>query len=290
MKKLLSFLLLCTICAGFSLIISCNGNGKIDSKKQKKWNYDLNSYSGLIAAKDGLLNTKPWDEELFDTLLIQTYSNQNYDAIDYNEAFNIYDGIFKGGAHMVLTAVDSTMKTSVYNNLDYWKKISTQIASKTAEYQKIYGALESPNPNLQTVDDMIQQYKTVLSLSRSTFSQTPKSISRYTGSYQSTEDKIKNNRYWKDYFSKNSEINKGISEFPQRVKAAQNLYYSNLKDLIIKRAEQDNVTKQQLSRAISRYQSITTSSEQSLRDELGAFLMKYQSSESQEESNDSFWR
>ena len=74
------------------------------------------------------------------------------------------------------------------------------------------------------------------------------------------------------------------------MKVAQNLYYSNLKDLIIKRAEQDNITKQQLSRAIGRYQSITSSSEQSLRDELGAFLMKYQSSESQEESNDSFWR
>lgn len=290
MKKLVSFLLFCTICAGFSLIVSSCGNGKIDSKKKKKWDYDLNSYSGLVAAKDGLLDTKPWDEALFDTLLVKTYSNQNYDAIDYNEAFNIYDGIFKGGAHMVLTAVDSTMKTSVYNNLDYWGRLSKLIANKTAEYKKIYGALESPNANLQTVDDMIQQYQTVLSLSKSSFGQTPHSISKYTVSYQPTEDRIKNNKYWKTYFCKNSEINQGISEFPQRVRAAQSRYYGELKDLIIKRAEQDNITKQQLSRAINRYQSITSSSEQSMRDELGTFLMRYQSNETQEESNDSFWR
>lgn len=290
MKKLLSILSLCTLCTGLSPLVSCGGNNKIDPTIKDEWKYDFNSYEGLVAATDELMSSKPWDEELFKTLLDQTYSNQNYGAIDEYEAFNVCDGILKGSAHMVLTAVDSTMKTSVYNKLDYWKKLSTLIASKTAEYQILYSELENPNANLQTVDDMIQQYQTVLGLSKSTFAQTPSHITRYTGSYQPIEDKIKGNKYWKTYFSKNSEINRGISEFPQRVKAARSNYYRDLKNQIINRAKQGNITKQQLGRAISRYQSITSSSERSLCDELGTFLMRYQSSESQQESNDSFWR
>lgn len=288
MKKIFDILLLCTLCAGPSLFVSCN-NGKI-APKVIKWKYDFNSYPGLVAAKDGLLNTRPWDENLFDTLLITTYSNQIYEAIDYNEAVNIYNGIFKGGANMVLTAVDSTMKTSVYNELDYWKKLSSQIAAKTAEYQKIYGALESPNANLLTVDNMINQYYAVLKLSESTFEKTPTRIERYSIIYQPTEDKIKNNKYWKDYFCNNSKIKRGISEFPQRIMKAQSRYYRDLKDKIMERAQSDNITKQQLKDAVDRYQKVTSDSEQSMREELNSFLLLYQEEESQEVSNDLFWR
>lgn len=288
MKKDFVVLLFCALCAGSLFLVSCK-DGKV-AHSVKKWKYDFNSYPGLVAAKDGLLNTKPWDENLFDTLLVTTYSNQNYGAIDYNEAFNIYDGIFKGGANMVLTAVDSTMKTSVYNKLDYWKTLSSQIASKTAEYQKIYGALESPNANLQTVDDMIKQFFSVLDLSKSTFGKAPTHIERYSISYQPTEDKIKSNKYWKDYFCHNSAIKQGISEFPQRVNTARSHYYRELKDKIMERAESDNITKEQLAGAISRYQGITSGSEQSMRDELASFLMRYKEEESQVVSNDSFWR
>lgn len=289
MKRFFNIMLLYTICVFVSLFVSCNGNGKIDHAN-KKWNYDLNSYPGLVAAKDGLLNTRPWDEELFDTLLIKTYSNHNYEAIDYNEAFNIYDAIFKGAAYVVLTSVDSIMKTPVYNNIDYWQRLSYEIADKTAEYQKIYGALESPNSNLQKVDDMIQQYKNVLKLSKSTFFMKPRQIAAYNVSYKPTEERIKNNKYWNTYFSNNNEIKRGISEFPKRQKIARNRYYTDLMDEIITRAKQENITKEQLNNAVNGFLSVSSSSEQFQRDSLGLFLMGYESDESQEVSNDLFWR
>lgn len=289
MKRFFDIMLIASICVFVLLFVSCDGNGKIAHVK-KKWSYDLNSYPGLVSAKDGLLNTKPWDEELFDTLLIKTYSNHNYEAIDYNEAFNIYDAIFKGAAHMVLTSVDSIMRTSVYKNIDYWQRLSYEIANKTAEYQKIYGALESPNSNLQTVDDMIRQYKNILKLSKSTFIQTPRQISAYNVSYKPIEERIKNNRYWNEYFSNNAEIRLGISEFPKRQKAARERYYTELMDEIIIRAREENITKEQLNNAINVFLSVSSSSEQFQRDSLGLFLMGYESDDSQEVSNDLFWR
>lgn len=276
--------------AGIAAFSSCGGNGRITPPSHSR-KYDLNSYPGLLDAVDGLLGAKKWDEQLFDKILTSTYSNHNYEIIGYSEAFSILDAVFKGGSHYVYTAVDSTMRCQTYRNLDEWSHLSKAIAAKTVEYKVNYGGLESPNADLSKVDDMIAQYYEVKRLSQSSFRITPKAVTAYSGGYKETEDCIKSNRYWNTYFSNNIEIQQGISEFPDRLSIARGDYYMELRNLIMTRAREDNVTKSQLGEIIKRFNKITDSSKDgSSRQALAEFLMNYESNASQVESADPFWR
>ncbi len=287
MKKIIPPISLLVLIANTVLVCSCN-DSKItrDTKKQ----IPLNSYSDLLNAKKQLEFSRPYDIHLFDTLLSATYSKYNYQVIDYSEAFSVYDGIFKEGAYHVWHSLDSTMKTTKYNGLSYWMNLSKTIASRTAEYQKLFEALESPNPNLQRADSMITNYEKVLSLSKSTFGKTPNRIVPYDISYTLTEDKIKNNPFWQVYFRHNTELNQNISEFPNRLKSARYNYYNELKDLIIKRAGEDVPTASQLSYAVRRFNDMTTNDNQAARTELNEFFESYVEPEDQEPSNNSFWQ
>lgn len=287
MKKI-SLYMLFALCASVIMMSSCGNDSKIKPSKTKS--LPLNSYSDLLSAKKLLEMSRPYDIQLFDTLLSATYSNYNYQVIDYNEAFSVLDGIFKEGAYHVWHSVDSTMKTSTYNRLSYWKELSKTIAARTAEYQKLFGALESPNPNLKRTDEIISNYETVLRLSRSSFVQTAERITPYSLRYEPTENRIKSNPFWQNYFCQNAELKQNISEFPSRIKSSRYKYYNQLKDLIIQRAKGDCPTENQLSIVVRRFNDMTTSDNQSARSELNQFFASYTEAENQEPSNKSFWQ
>lgn len=286
MNKLSSLLLLpLCICIFF---VACLDDTKIQNTSTL--NIPLNSYSDLLKAKDLLGKSRPYDTLLLDKLLSSTYSNFNYEVIDYNEAFSVLDGVFKEGAYYVWQSLDSTMKTPQYNNLSYWKGLSKMIASRTAEYQKLFGSIESPNPNLQKADSMIGQYYYVLKLSKSTFGLTAKRITPYSVDYKSTEQLIKSGSFWAIYFRHNKEIQDNLNSFPSRAAKARNKYYNDLKDLIIKNANLDHPTSSQLANAVRRFNSITTSENSSARLELSDFLASYAEPENPTPSNNSFWQ
>lgn len=270
-----------------SLMSSCGHKIGQGSKKETT-DVKLTSYEELIDAKDKLLNEKPWNRQLFDALLNSTYSLQQYEAISYHKAVSVYEGVLEGSAYMVWVAVDSTMKTPVYNNLGAWEKLRKEIADSTAAYKRIYDEIDSPNENLQKVSSMMTAYRSVLKLSKSTFAQTPRSITRYSVDYKSTENAIKRNKYWATYFSHNAEIKQNISQFPARWKNARDAYYQRLKSEIMERAERENITRSQLQRACNRFENITSNS--SYAKQLKAFLNNYPENSSQEESYSSFWK
>jgi len=277
--------ILCIMSVSFSLFISSCGHvigpatGDIDT-------LDLSSYECLEEAKDSLLRTNPWNEILCDTILNATYSNQTYNIISKSEAENIYEGVLEGSAYMVWMAVDSTMKTSVYNGLEDWETLSMKINNKSKEYKNVCDELEYPNSNLIKVMDIIREYRVVLQKSKATFRSEPTHLAPYNLSYEAMERNIKSNKYWDTYFCNNSEIKKNINEFPQRVSSAKGAYYKQLKDKIKSRAESENITKKQLRRAINRFNTFTSQYE----NELSYFFMKYPESDSQQESNKSFWK
>lgn len=294
MKKPTHLLLSGFLISALVLLTACGGGKVIEPPEDKdtvKIANDMDnvsSYDDLVAIKDKIVSLRPFSEALFSKFLAVTYSQYTVNTIDMFEATSVYDGLFKGCANEVWTAVDSTMKTSVYKNLEDWSRLSKFIAKNTAEYKQIFDALESPNQQLEVTDDMIQQYYAVLQLSRSQFWLSAHSIKRFTGNYEPVEQMIKANKYWSTYFCHNVDITSGIREFPTRLRNARNKYYEDLKDLIIRKATEDSITSNQLNNAITRFQSFDC--QQSQKDALSNFLMGYPTDDSRKTSYDPFWR
>ena len=226
------------------------------------------------AIEDITSNTSFWTQERYDTLRTKINSLCAAGVIESAEAPT--ENLYVLSVSCLNNRVDEEFKKPRYNNY-YQLKSDLAFLKKDNAFLYDMGVTgEKSDPRLEKVEDIFHNYEAVLSLSKSTFGQTPVFMRPYSGDYQPTKSKVESNKYYSIYFSNNSEIIGGVKEFPTRLTTSKRNYYTGLEKLIEEKIVKDKMSETECYQIVADFQKLTKNNNQEAAFErLNKFVTDY---------------
>lgn len=239
-------LVIATLC-----LIACTG---ARTNVNRAITLDLESGQGILNSIN-LITAKPqnWNQARFDSVHVAIISLATCGELDRNidEDKSHMAHLFTASAALLQYKADSVFKMSSYGEYQQMCKDLKFLKAKHKDWLNAGISVESQNVSLNFVSDLFKQYESVLSMSKSSFAKSPKildnhKLQAYNMSYEPTKNKIEGNKYYSKYFSNNTAIIKGVSEFPSRLAASKKRYMDELETMIEKAAVTDSLSLLQL--------------------------------------------
>ena len=218
-------------------------------------------------------NSNLWTQERYDTL--RTKINSLYAARAIESAETPTEALYSLSVGCLDKRVDSEFKKPQYTQ---YHKLRSDLNFLKKENQFLYeqGAIGyKADPTLEKIEDIFDNYERVLSLSKSSFIQSPVFLKPFTGDYSSVKSQIENNKYYQNYFSKNSEIIRGVNDFPSRLSSARKNYYTGLEKEIENRIENNKLSSIECYKIVGDFQKMAESYNKSAFDKLNGFVTDY---------------
>lgn len=207
-------------------------------------------------------NTSFWTQERYDTL--RTKINSLYAAGIIESAEAPVENLYILSVSCLNNRVDEEFKKSRYDN---YAQLKSDLGFLKEDNSFLYdhGVIgEKPDPNLEKVEDIFDNYEAVLRLSKSTFRQNPVFMRAYSGNYTPIKNEIESNKYYKTYFSNNSEITGGVKEFPSRLSAAKKDYYDGMERIIERRIVEGKMSETDCYKIVADFQKLTKNDNQEI--------------------------
>lgn len=244
---------------------------------------DLQSGEGIINSIR-LITEAPenWSQERFDSVHTAIISLAAAGALDQNinEDKSHMANLFTASAALLQYEADSVFRLSSYNGYSQMCKDLKFLKEKHGRWFEAGIDIEKKNPSLDFVSDLFAEYEKVLKNSKRTFSKTPimladYKLEPYNLNYTTTENSIKNNKYYTKYFSKNTAITNGIKEFPSRLSASKKKYMDELETMIEQTAVSDSLSLMQLLTIQGEFNTMARGASQEAIDALVKFVTNY---------------
>lgn len=238
--------LLGVICV--SLMTGC-GNQQTENLVKPPIIKSLNTGEELSAAIDYITgDASHWSQELFDSVSNKISSLAAAGSLNKNlgEDKSLKERLFDASASMLRNHVDSVFRLSSYRGYSQMKRDLKFLQERNKLFYDADLMVDEINQNLKEVDDIFDNYETVLRLSQRQFRKRAVYLENYSLGYGATKSRIENNKYYSRYFCNNTEITRGVDEFAERVKNARYEYLSELVDTIKCVALRDSLSYGQL--------------------------------------------
>ena len=248
---------------------------------------DLESGQGILNSINWITSSPDnWTQERFDTVHIAIISLASCGELDrnINEDKKHMAHLFTASSALLQYKADSVFQTSTYSDYQQMCKDLKFLKTKHNEWVNAGIPVESENTSLNFVSDLFAQYESVLKHSKSNFAKTPKILANYKLqpydlSYEKTQEKIEGNKYYSKYFSKNTSITSGVSEFPKRLYASKKKYMDELETMIEQTAVSDSLSLLQLLTIQSEFNKMAEGASQTAINSLSSFIEKYEEPE-----------
>lgn len=247
-------------------------NGSIIVKPPKL--QEIHDGSALNDAIESITSSPAlWTQQRYDT--IRTKINSLYAARVIESAEAPSETLYLLSVSCLYDRVDKEFRKPQYLELETLKD-DLRFLNKENQFLYSQGVMDyRVDPKLAKIEDIFNNYEHVLSLSKSNFVQTPMFLRAYTGDYSKVKEQIEGNKYYPEYFSKNSVITGGVKEFPTRLTSARKNYYSDLEKIIEKRIEYNNLSSIECYKILGDFQKMAENSNKVAFDTLSAFVTKY---------------
>ena len=267
------------VIASFALI-SCTSS---KTEVERAITLDLNSGEGILKSIEMITSShKKWSQSVFDTIHLSIESLALSGELDrnINEDKKHLANLFTSSAALLKDKADSIFRLSEYKGYKQMKSDLNFLKAKHKAFLNIYVDIDENNPQLSFVSDLFKQYEYVLGASRSRFEQKAEilpdyKLKQYEKDAERTKRSIQNNKYYKEYFSNNIEIQKGMSEFPDRMAIAKKQYYVDLEQLVEQTSVTDSLSSVQLLKIQGEFDGMASNIAQDAVDRLLNYVMNY---------------
>lgn len=244
---------------------------------------DLQSGEGIINSIELITKTpENWSQERFDSVhvAIASLALAGELNVQISEDKSYMANLFTASAALLQYEADSVFKLSSYKGYSQMCKDLEFLKNKHGSWVNAGVPILDPNVSLDFVSDLFNEYEKVLKDSKRTFSKKPEiladyKLEPYNLGYTATETRIRNNKYYGKYFSKNTIITNGIKEFPNRLSASKKKYMDELETMIEQTAVSDSLSMMQLLTIQSDFNSMAKGSSQDAIDALVNFVANY---------------
>lgn len=261
------------VCLTFA---SCKNNANV--QRMESLQLDLKSGEGIIKSIEAITaNPSNWTQERFDSIniAINSLASANLLNTNINEHLSHLGNLFTSSAACLEHQVDSIFRLSEYRGYSQMQSDLAFLKSYNQIFCDAGVSIDEDNASLAKVSDIFSQYEKVKSLSNSQFRKKAHFLEDYKLSYEGTKSSIENNRYYNIYFSHNSDILRGIKDFPARVKQSKEIYMSDLEKEIEEEAIEKKFSFDQLSETQSEFYKMAKGVNQKAIDKLDDFVINY---------------
>lgn len=261
-------------------ICSCTNSR---TKVNRAITLDLKSGQGILNSIN-LITATPqnWNQVRFDSVHVAIVSLATCGELDKNidEDKSHMAHLLTASSALLQYKADSVFKMSSYGEYQQMCKDLKFLQAKHKDWLNAGISVETKNTSLDFVSDLFKQYESVLKLSKSSFAKSPKildnyELQAYNLSYEPTKNKIEGNKYYTKYFSNNTAIVNGVSEFPSRLTASKNKYINELETMIEQTAVSDSLSLLQLLTIQSKFNTMAKGASADAINALSMFVENY---------------
>lgn len=262
------------------LIMACTG---ARTNVNRAITLDLESGQGIINSIN-LITARPqnWNQARFDSVHVAIISLATCGELDKNidEDKSHMAHLFTASSALLQYKADSVFRLSSYGEYQQMRKDLKFLQAKHKDWLNAGISVDTNNISLDFVSDLFKQYESVLNLSKSTFAKSPKildnyKLQAYNLSYEPTKNKIEGNKHYSKYFSNNTAIVNGVSEFPRRLAASKKKYMDELETMIEKTAISDSLSLLQLLTIQSEFNTMAKGASDDAVNALSTFVENY---------------
>lgn len=260
-----------TLCLVLS---SCGSKNKGDIIIKSPVLEKISTGDALIEAIETVTsNQNLWTQSRYDTL--STKVNSLYAARIIESADAPLENLFVNSVACLYSRVDKEFKQPQYTNYAQLKSDLNFLESQNNFlYEKgVVGSLL--DDKLAKIEDIFSNYENVKSLSESSFGQPPVFMRAYSVEYEPVKKLIVSNKYYSDYFSKNTKIVNSVKEFPSRCSASRKNYYASLEKVIEKKIRNERMNSSDCYQIVAEFQNMAQDYNKSAYDALKDFVDDY---------------